>query len=161
MPAPLRIILTQEEELTLRELRVAQTVPQRTRDRAHILRLNAQGWNTPAIAEMFECHQHTVRKTIGRWEERGLGGLWEAAGRGAKPRLQAEDLQYVKELLAQETRTYNSGQLVKKLKQERGIDLSSDSLRRLLKKNSIDGNEPALVIGKNKMQFKEQSSKQT
>jgi transposase len=161
MPAALRIILTQEEELTLRELRVAQTVPQRTRDRAHILRLNAQGWNTPAIAEMFECHQHTVRKTIRRWEERGLGGLWEAAGRGAKPRLQAEDLQYVKELLAQETRTYNSGQLVKKLKQERGVDLSSDSLRRLLKKNSIDGNEPALVIGKNKMQFKEQSSKQT
>jgi transposase len=110
---------------------------------------------------MFECHQHTVRKTIRRWEERGLGGLWEAPGRGAKPRLQAEDLQYVKELLAQETRTYNSGQLVKKLKQERGVDLSSDSLRRLLKKNSIDGNEPALVIGKNKMQFKEQSSKQT
>jgi hypothetical protein len=40
----------------------------------------------------------------------------------------------VKELLAQETRTYNSSQLVKKLKQERGVDLSSDRLRRLLKK---------------------------
>jgi hypothetical protein len=53
MPAPLRIILT-EEERTLRELRLVQTVPQRTRDRAHVLRLNAQGWNTPAIAEMFE-----------------------------------------------------------------------------------------------------------
>jgi hypothetical protein len=36
MPAALRIILTQEEDQTLRELRVAQTVPQRTRDRAHI-----------------------------------------------------------------------------------------------------------------------------
>jgi transposase len=161
MPAPLRIILTPEEETTLRELRLAQTVPQRTRDRAHILRLNAQGWNTPVIAEMFECHQHTVRKTIRRWEERGLGGLWEASGRGAKPKCKIEDMQYVAELLAQETRTYNSSQLVKKLKQERGVDLSSDRLRRLLKKNNIDGNVPAPVIGKNKTQLKEQSSKQT
>ena len=160
MPAPLRIILTPEEDLTLRELRLAQTVPQRTRDRAHILRLNAQGWNTPAISEMFECHQHTIRSTIRRWEKRGLGGLWEASGRGAKPRCQAEDIQYVAELLAQENRTYNSTQLVKKLKQERGVDLSSDRLRRLLKKKIIDGNAPAPAIGKNKIQSEEQSSKQ-
>ena len=125
MPAPLRIILTPEEDLTLRELRLAQTVPQRTRDRAHILRLNAQGWNAPAISAMFECYQHTIRSTIRRWEKQGLVGLWEAPGRGAKPRFQAEDLQYVAELLAQETRTYNSTQLVRKLKQERNIDLSS------------------------------------
>ena len=109
---------------------------------------------------MFECHQHTIRSTIRRWEERGLGGLWEASGRGAKPRCQAEDIQYVAELLAQENRTYNSTQLVKKLKQERGVDLSSDRLRRLLKKKIIDGNAPAPAIGKNKIQSEEQSSKQ-
>ena len=61
MPAPLQIKLTAEEERTLSELRVAQTVPQRTRDRAHMLRLNAQGWTVPAIAEIFNCHEHTVR----------------------------------------------------------------------------------------------------
>ncbi len=61
MPAPLRITLTEEEDLTLSELRLAQTVPQRTRDRAHMLRLNAQGWNVPAIAEIFgarRCQGH-------------------------------------------------------------------------------------------------------
>ena len=109
---------------------------------------------------MFECHQHTVRKTIRRWEERGLGGLWEASGRGAKARCQAEDIQYVEELLVQSNRTYNSTQLVRKLKQERGVDLSSDRLRRLLKKNSIDGNAHAPVIGRNKIQLEEQSNKQ-
>jgi hypothetical protein len=67
----------------------------------------------------------------------------------------------VEELLAQSTRTYNSTQIVKKLQQERGVDLSSDRLRRLLKKKMIDGNAPAAVIGKNKIQSKEQSSKQT
>ncbi len=64
MPAPLRIRLTPEEDETLSELRQAQSVPERTRDRAHILRLNAQGWNVVAIAEIFNCHQHTVRTTL-------------------------------------------------------------------------------------------------
>ncbi|MDV2995520.1 MAG: hypothetical protein N4J56_005174 [Chroococcidiopsis sp. SAG 2025] len=42
MPAPLRIVLTESEDRTLSELRVAKTVAQRTRDRAQMLRLNAQ-----------------------------------------------------------------------------------------------------------------------
>ena len=53
MPAPIRIVLTEEEDRTLLELRVAADVPQRTRDRAHMLRLNAQGWNTPARRRNF------------------------------------------------------------------------------------------------------------
>ena len=141
MPAPLRIILTPEEDYTLTELRLAQRVPQRTRDRAHILRLNAQGWNVPVIAEILECHPHTVRATLRRWEERGLGGLWEAPGRGAKPKWQASDLEYLTDCLEHEPRTYNSVQLAKKLKQERLVDLSSDRLRRLLKKKlSVEAN---------------------
>jgi transposase len=142
MPAPLRIILTSEEDHTLSELREAQTVPQRTRDRAHILRLNAQGWNVPAIAEIFDCHQHTVRTTLRRWEERGLRGLWEAPGRGAKPKWKEADLDYLIDCVENEPRTYNSVQLAKKLGQERAVDLSSDRLRRLLKKKlSLETNE--------------------
>jgi len=64
MPASIQIVLTDEEDRTLSELRVATTVPQRTRDRAHMLRLNAQGWTVPVIAEIFECHEHTVRATL-------------------------------------------------------------------------------------------------
>jgi transposase len=134
MPAPLRITLTEEEDRTLSELRQAQSVPYRTRDRAHMLRLNALGLNVPAIAEVFQCHQQTVRATLKRWEEDGLGGLWEAPGRGAKAKWQPADLDYLTDCLAQEPRTYNSVQLAQKLKQERLVDLSSDRLRRLLKK---------------------------
>jgi transposase len=134
MPAPLRTVLSPEEDYTLMELRLAQSVPQRTRDRAHMLRLNAQGWNVPVIADMFECHPHTVRATLRRWETGGLGGLWEAPGRGAKPKWQAADLEYIETCLAEDARTYNSVQLAKKLKTERAVDLSSDRLRVLLKK---------------------------
>lgn len=150
MPAPLRIFLTSEEDRTLTDLRLAHNVPQRTRDRAHILRLNAQGWNVPEIAEMFECHPHTVRATLHRWEERGLGGLWEASGRGAKPKWQAADLQYLADCLETEPRTYNSAQLAQKLRAERQVDLSSDRLRRLLKKKAIVGNGLGTVIAANK-----------
>ena len=136
MPAPLRITLTAAEERTLSELRQAQSVPYRTRDRAHMLRLNAQGLNVPAIAASFQCHQHTVRATLRRWEKDGLGGLWEAPGRGAKPKWQPADLDYLTDCLVQEPRTYNSMQLAQKLKQERWEDLSSDRLRRLLKKKT-------------------------
>ncbi len=45
MPAPLRIKLNLQEEETLTELRKAISVPYRTRDRAHMLKLNAQGRN--------------------------------------------------------------------------------------------------------------------
>jgi len=141
MPAPLRILLTSEEDRTLSELREAQKLPQRIRDRAHMLRLNALGWNVPEIAGIFECHQHTVRATLRRWEEKGLGGLWEARGRGVKPKWQEEDLKYLTDCLENDQRTYNSQQLAEKLLKEREVDLSGDRIRRLLKKKIIAGNE--------------------
>ncbi len=51
MPAPVRIILSQTEDLTLQELSVADGVPRRTKLRAIALRLNADGWNVTQIAE--------------------------------------------------------------------------------------------------------------
>ena len=134
MPAPIRVILSTEEFEMLRELRLATTVPQRTRDRAHLLRLNAQGWNTPELAELFEIHPHTVRTTIKRWEGRGLSGLFEALGRGAKPRWTEADMACVERWVKEDSRTYNSSQLARKLKEERRVDLSSTRLRELLQK---------------------------
>jgi len=143
MPAPLRISLTDDEDRTLSELRQAQTVPQRTRDRAHMLRLNAQGWNVPAIAEIFECHEHTVRATIERWKQHGLGGLWEASGRGAKRRWQEADIEHLEQCLEEDQRTYTSGQLSVKLEHDRQVQLSPDRIRRILKKRGGDGSARA------------------
>ncbi len=165
MPAPIRIVLTEEEDRTLLELRVATSVPQRTRDRAHMLRLNAQGWNTPAIAEIFECHEHTVRATIRRWQADGLSGLWEAPGRGAKRKARRDesfvrqtlrkwsetDLQYLEQCLEKEGRTYNSLQLAHKLSQERQVKLSPDRLRHLLQKRALSGDAHGTVIAPNKI----------
>ena len=151
MPAPIRIVLTESEDQTLLELREAIGVPQRTRDRAHMLRLNAQGWTCPAIAEIFECHEHTVRATIRRWQAKGLGGLREAPGRGAKRKWSEADLQYLEQCLELDKRTYNSLQLAHKLCQERQVKLSPDRLRHLLQKRASSGNARDTVIEPNKI----------
>lgn len=134
MGARIRTFLSASEERTLWELRKAITVPQRVKDRAEAIRLSHQGWYVEKIATHLHWHVGTVRKTIKRWQEQGLGGLWEAPRRGKEATWQEADLLYLETCLREEERTYNSVQLAEKLKRERGIKLSPDHLRQLLKK---------------------------
>jgi transposase len=141
MPSPIRIILTPEQEIILSETRESENFPQRTRDRAHM---------EPKIAQIFKCHEHTVRATLKRWQTGGIAGLSEMKGRGAKPKWQNSDLEYLSDCLENEPRTYNCKQLAHKLKQERGVDLSSDRLSRVLKKRVIGGSGLGQVIKQSK-----------
>jgi transposase len=134
MGCRLRVCLPPEEDRTLFELRTAQQVPQRTKDRAEALRLNAQGWVVEKIARYLQWHPQTVRQSIHRWHTAGLGGLWDAPGRGAKARWQEADLAYLEQVLEAEPRTYNSHQLAQKLLQQRQVSLSADRIRRVLQK---------------------------
>ena len=160
MPAPLRVTLNEEEARTLRELRRASSVPYRVRERAHIIQLNAQGCNTPELAEMFECCEHTVRSTLKRWDDGGLGGLWDASGRGRKPRWKEADIEYLEQCLEVDECTYNSDQLAEKLLNERQVKLSPDRIRRVLKKRGGVGNAPAIATKLSKTQSKKPLNKQ-
>ncbi|MEH2458252.1 helix-turn-helix domain-containing protein [Nostoc sp.] len=130
----MKIFLNEEEKLTLEELRKAKDVPQRTKDRAQVLLLNARGLKNEHIAKGLNWAISTVRQTLHRWQKMGLAGLWDAPGRGGKPRYSESDLVYLENCLAQEPQTYNSKQLAKKLASERQVSLSADRLRRVLKK---------------------------
>jgi len=134
MGARIRVLLNPEEDRTLFELRTATTVPQRVKDRAEALRLSAHGWYVEKIAVYFSWTPQTVREAIHRWNANGLGGLWEAEGRGGKPKWQEADIAYLEQCLEQEPRTYNSQQLAQKLERDRQVRLSPDRIRRVLKK---------------------------
>ncbi|WP_392533996.1 transposase [Nostoc sp. C117] len=134
MGCRLKIFLTEEQKLTLEELRKAKDAPQRTKDRAQVLLLNARGLKNEQIAKGLNWAISTVRQTLHRWEKMGLAGLWDAPGRGGKPRYSESDLVYLENCLAQEPQTYNSKELAEKLASERQINLSADRLRRVLKK---------------------------
>lgn len=146
MALPLRVPLTPEAASTLRELRIASSVPYRVRDRAHMLLLNAEGWNAPAIGSILNYHEHTVRAAIKQWEKAGLYGLWEKEGRGKKPTWKPSDIEYLEQCLNEEERTYNSTQLAVKLAAERGVKLSADRIRKLLKKRATAGSAPVRAI---------------
>ena len=161
MPAPLRIVLSEESDRTLQELRVAPQVVQHIKDRAHMVRLNAQGWNVPAIAEIFECQEQTVRTTLRRWHRGGLGGLWDTPGRGMKQRWCEADMQYLEERLDQDPRTYNSAQLSALLEQERGVKLSADRIRRILQKRGSLGSALVTVSSATQTQSTSSASKPT
>jgi len=117
-----------------------------------MLLLNASGWSAPEIAEIMNCHEHTARAAIKRWESAGLGGLWEKAGRGKKPTWQPTDMAYLEACLAEEERTYNSTQLAAKLASERDVHLTPDWVRQLLKKKAIAGSAADTAIGSDKTQ---------
>ncbi|MEO1388699.1 MAG: helix-turn-helix domain-containing protein [Cyanobacteria bacterium J06634_6] len=147
MPSPLRAILDPTSTATLSDLRIADSVPYRVRDRAHMMLMSAKGWNAPALAKAFNCHEHTVCTTIKQWNAFGLYGLWDKDGRGRKRKWQPADLAYLIECLNPEERTYNSEQLAVKLWEERQVKLSADRIRRLLKKRTIAGNAPDKATG--------------
>lgn len=130
----LRICLTPEQDRTLRELRTADYLPQRIRDRAEVVRLNAHGWVVEKIAAYLSWNPQTVRETLHRWERDGLGGLWDAPRPGGIRRWQESDLEYLEDCLSNDPRRYNAKQLAEKLAQERQVRLSPQQIRQILSK---------------------------
>src|ERR687886_1109181 len=139
MGARLRIFLTHQQDQTLLKLRT-EDVPQKVKDRASVIRLNAHGWYVEKIAVHFNWTPQTVREVLHKWLHLGMESLWELPGRGRKPRWSEEDIVFLEKCLKQEPRTYNSSQLAQKLESDRKIHLSSDRLRRVLKKRGLFGN---------------------
>src|SRR6476661_7661657 len=125
MGARLRVFLTEKQDKDLLNLRTAK-VPQKVKDRAEVIRLNAHGWYDEKIAAHFKWTSQTVRVVLHKWEKFGRESLWK------------------------EPRTYNSFQLADKLEKERSIKLSADRLRRVLKKRGSFGKELVQVIRENK-----------
>ena len=139
MGARLRVFLNREEERTLWEMRKATTVSQRVKDRAEAVRLSHQGWYVEQIAEYLHQTVKTVRKTLKTWRDQGLGGLWEARGRGRQRTWTEEDIEHLENCLRNESRTYNSVQLAEKLRRERQVHLNRSYLRQILKKRGSFG----------------------
>ncbi len=102
--------------------------------------LNARGWNAPELARIFDCQEDTVRRTLKHWQTKGLGGLWEAKGRGRKRTYSEADWMCLEAWLRDDDRTYNSAQLSRKLNKERHVKLSKGHIRKLLKKKGTVGN---------------------
>jgi transposase len=157
MGARIRVFLTCEQDKSLLNLRTAD-VPQKVKDRAEVVRLNAHGWYVEKIAAYFNWTPQTVREVLHKWQKLGLESFWELPGRGGKSKYQEEDIVFLEECLKKEPRTYNSVQLAQKLesvgaarRRHRSVKLSPDRLRRVLKKRGSFGSESGRAIKESKI----------
>ena len=98
MGARLKGFLSQEQNKTLLALRIVDA-PQKVKDRAEVIRLNAHGWYVEKIATHFNWTPQTVREVLHKWLHLGREGLWELPGRGGKPSLKEEDIEFLAECL--------------------------------------------------------------
>jgi transposase len=154
MGARIRVFLTAEEDRTLRELHKAKDVPQRVKDRAQVVRMNARGDYIETIAAYFNWTKETVRRTLKRWEGGGLGGLWEAQGRGRPRRWTEEDMTHLDEIIRNDEKTHTSQQLAGELSKNRKVNLSAGYLRNLLKKRGSAGSVHVRAIDVSKILHK-------
>ncbi len=159
MPAPLKVHLSEEEDQALLEFQKIDGIPPRVKERAEIIRLNHHGWSVAAIAKYKQKSPHTVRASLHRWSNQGIRGLWEKTGRGRKRNWKEEDIKYIEICLEKDQRTYNAAQLSQKLANERGVTLSSERLRKVLKKRGGVGRGQDInhhrILTQNKKKLKE------
>ncbi len=160
MGARLRVFLTPTEETTLKQMSHATNLCPRVRKRAEVVCLSHHGLYVEKIAVYLNWSIETVRKTLHKWQKEGLGALYEGGHRGRKTSWTQSDLEYLEQSLREEQRRYNSKQLAEKLERIRGVKLSADHLRQLLKKRGSFGSVQDRAIETNKIQKRFSKSKQ-
>lgn len=128
----IRVSLTEAERAELRAR--ARTADPRTRDRLEMVRLADAGWAVPRVARHLGCHEQTARRQVKAFLARGFDALPDRPRAGRPPTVGAADLAAVEALLDAGGRTWTTRQLVAWLREQRGVTVHPDHLRRLLRR---------------------------
>ena len=97
-PVTLHVALTAGQRADLRQRLRQRTLSPRLRRRLECIRLADQGWPVPRIAAHLSLDQATIRRTIHRLADGGLGGLADRPRSGRPPKLDSRDLDAVEGL---------------------------------------------------------------
>jgi transposase len=108
--------------------------PYYVRNRAHMILLLFQDNRTyEDVANIFKTHVNTVRNWAERWVSRGIDGLYNLDGRGAKPIFSKDEEKIIIECLEQEPRSLRK--IAAMVEERTGIKASIETLRRIAKKH--------------------------
>jgi transposase len=105
------------------------------RQRAHFLILASQQTKINQLMEIFDISYKTVYNWINRWESEGMIGLYNQPGRGRKKTFNPEQSEQIRDWVKQEPRQLK--QVVQKVKAEWGINISTKTIKRILKSLSM------------------------
>lgn len=115
------------------------------RQRAHCLILAVQGAKVEELMQIFSVSHGTIYNWFQRWETEGLVGLYNQPGRGRKPTFDAKQKAKIREWAAQEPRQIKK--VVQKLKEEWGIEISTRTIKRILKMFSLSWHRMRRAVG--------------
>jgi transposase len=105
------------------------------RQRAHCILLSYQGKTIPELIEIFQVSRNTIYNWMNNWESKRLIGLYNCKGQGRKPTFnQAQKLQ-IKEWVKASPKNLN--QVLAKIKSSWGINTSKETLKGVLKSQSM------------------------
>ncbi len=111
----------------------------RVRNRWHAILLSSQRKSIDEIAAICGVHRNAVSRWVNRWNEKGLDGLADAQQTGRPPILTLEEQARSVEI-ALENPQFPHRQL-QRIKEETGKEISSWTLKRVLKKRlSVEEN---------------------
>jgi len=133
MAAPIFIRLTPEEDNHLQTLINDPNTAPTTRRRALALRLSAQGWSAPRIAQFLNCHRTTILLYFKRWQQHGIASLPRAKPKGAPPKITPEIHALLATLLTHE-RTWTAAQLCDAIAAQVGVRVHPATMTRHLKR---------------------------
>lgn len=139
MNVPNKFIKTLSEEEHSKLVENHQTAKTfRVRNRSHAIILSFQGNSIDAIAAICGVHRTAVSRWLDWWSELGVEGLADVQRNGRPKLLTAEEEEKVIEIALQNPR-FPSRQRSAIMK-ETGKEISSYTLKELIKKKTISGN---------------------
>ena len=109
-----------------------KTANEPVRRRAHAVLLSVRGYSVDQIADIYEVDRDTVPIWLNRWEEQGLEGLADQAGRGRRPILNEKEQTQAIRIVEKDPRSVRRS--LSQIVAQTGKSISADTLRRLLKK---------------------------
>lgn len=115
------------------------------RQRAHFLILASQGIKTEELSRIFPVSYKTIYNWLNRWEAEGIVGLYNKPGRGRKRTFNPEQEARIKDWVKQEPRQLKK--VRQKVKEEWGMEISTETIKRILKKFSMSWHRMRRDVG--------------
>jgi len=115
------------------------------RQRAHFLILASQATKPEELMKVFLVSYKTIYNWLNRWESEGIVGLYNKPGRGRKRRFNPEQESKIREWVRQEPRQLKK--VLQKIKEEWGIETSTETIKRILRKMSLSWHRMRRDVG--------------
>lgn len=115
------------------------------RQRAHFLILASQGVKIEELMKVFQVSYKTIYNWINRWELEGMVGLYNKPGKGCKRTFNPAQEAMIREWARQSPRQLKK--VLQKIKEEWGITVSTETIKRILKRFSLSWHRMRRDVG--------------